>query len=206
MKLTPGHLEILSSQLTDDEISTLAGKIVVAGEALPGALVERWRHTLGDGKVLNEYGPTETTVGTCVYPLVEAFDGVVPIGRPLPNMTMHILDTHLQPVPVGAVGELFVGGAGVARGYAGDPARTASRFLPDPHGPAGSRMYRTGDLARWRHDGAVEFLGRIDDQVKIRGYRIELGEVRAALIAQPGITDAAVIVSEADQNLIAYIV
>ncbi|MFB6556464.1 AMP-binding protein, partial [Streptomyces sp. NPDC056405] len=195
-----------SSQLTDDEITTLAGKIVVAGEALPGALVERWHQLLGDGKVLNEYGPTETTVGTCVFPLTDTFDGVVPIGRPLPNVTMHILDAHLRPVPVGAVGELFVGGAGVARGYAGDSARTASRFLPDPYGPAGSRMYRTGDLARWRTDGAVEFLGRIDDQVKIRGYRIELGEVRAALITQPGITDAAVTVSEGDQKLIAYIV
>ncbi|MFC7987625.1 condensation domain-containing protein, partial [Streptomyces sp. NPDC057336] len=99
-----------------------------------------------------------------------------------------------------------VGGTGVARGYVGDPARTADKFVPDVYGPAGSRMYRTGDLARWRHDGAVEFLGRIDDQVKIRGYRIELGEVRAALITQPGITDAAVIVSEGHQRLIAYIV
>ncbi|MFL9655985.1 amino acid adenylation domain-containing protein [Streptomyces sp. PB17] len=206
IKLTPGHLDILSGQLTDDDITTLAGKIVVAGEALPGTLVERWRHILGDGAVLNEYGPTETTVGTCVFPLVDTFDGVVPIGRPLPNMTMRILDTHLQPVPVGAVGELFVGGTGVARGYVGDPARTADKFIPDVYGPAGSRIYRTGDLARWRHDGAVEFLGRIDDQVKIRGYRIELGEVRAALVAQPGITDAAVIVSEQDQRLIAYIV
>ncbi len=206
MKLTPGHLEVLSGQLTDDEIGTLADKVVVAGEALPGALVERWRQILGDGKVLNEYGPTEATVGTCVFPLAEAFDGVVPIGRPLPNVTMRILDTRLRPVPVGAVGELFVGGEGVARGYVGDAARTANRFLPDPYGPAGSRMYRTGDLARWRSDGAVEFLGRVDDQVKIRGYRIELGEVRAALIAQPGITDAAVIVTEGDQRLIAYIV
>ncbi|MFH0521483.1 AMP-binding protein, partial [Streptomyces sp. M41] len=206
MKLTPGHLEVLSSQLGDDEIGALAGKVVVAGEALPGALVERWRRVLGDGVVLNEYGPTEATVGTCVFPLVEAFDGVVPIGRPLPNVTMQILDAHLRPVPVGAVGELFVGGAGVARGYVGDPARTAEKFLPDVHGPAGSRMYRTGDLARWRSDGAVEFLGRIDDQVKVRGYRIELGEVRAALVARPGVVDAAVIVSEEDQRLIAYVV
>ncbi|MCF2435197.1 AMP-binding protein [Streptomyces thinghirensis] len=93
IKLTPGHLEVLSGQLTDDEISALAGKVVVAGEALPGALVKRWRQALGNGAVLNEYGPTETTVGTCVFPLVEAFDGVVPIGRPLPNMAMRVLDT-----------------------------------------------------------------------------------------------------------------
>ncbi|MFJ8545471.1 amino acid adenylation domain-containing protein [Streptomyces sp. NPDC093586] len=205
MKMTPGHLEVLSGQLSDDEIAALAGRVVVAGEALPGALVERWRQVLGDGAVLNEYGPTETTVGTCVYPLVEAFEGVVPIGRPLPNMTMRVLDGGLRPVPVGAVGELFVGGAGVARGYAGDPGRTAEKFLPDPYGPVGSRMYRTGDLARWRSDGAVEFLGRIDDQVKVRGYRIELGEVRAALIARPEVTDAAVVVSQ-DQRLVAYVV
>ncbi|GAA3495608.1 hypothetical protein GCM10019016_027080 [Streptomyces prasinosporus] len=205
VKLTPGHLEVLSGQLTDDEIAGLAGRVVVAGEALPGALVERWRRVLGNGRVLNEYGPTEATVGTCVFPLVEPVEGVVPIGRPLPNMTMRILDGRLRPVPVGAVGELFVGGTGVARGYAGDPVRTAEKFLPDLYGPAGSRMYRTGDLARWRSDGAVEFLGRIDDQVKVRGYRIELGEVRAALVARPGVTDAAVVVSQ-DQRLIAYVV
>ncbi|GAA3495614.1 hypothetical protein GCM10019016_027140 [Streptomyces prasinosporus] len=205
LKLTPGHLEVLSGQLTDDEIAGLAGRVVVAGEALPGALVERWRRVLGNGRVLNEYGPTEATVGTCVFPLVEPVEGVVPIGRPLPNMTMRILDGRLRPVPVGAVGELFVGGTGVARGYAGDPVRTAEKFLPDLYGPAGSRMYRTGDLARWRSDGAVEFLGRIDDQVKVRGYRIELGEVRAALVARPGVTDAAVVVSQ-DQRLIAYVV
>ncbi|MEW2484827.1 amino acid adenylation domain-containing protein [Streptomyces sp. NPDC048411] len=205
IKLTPGHLEVLSGQLSDEEIQALTGRVVVAGEALPGALVERWRNLLGNGQVMNEYGPTETTVGTCVFPLVEPFEGVVPIGRPLPNMVMRVLDTELRPVPVGAVGELFVGGAGVARGYAFRPGATAEKFLPDPYGPAGSRLYRTGDLARWRSDGAVEFLGRIDDQVKIRGYRIELGEIRAALTAHPQVTDAAVVVSE-DQRLIAYVV
>ncbi|MFE6040843.1 amino acid adenylation domain-containing protein [Streptomyces sp. NPDC056452] len=205
MKLTPGHLEVLSGQLSDEQIQSLTSRVVVAGEALPGGLVERWRVLLGEGRVLNEYGPTEATVGTCVFPLVEAFEGVVPIGRPLPNMVMRVLDAGLQPVPVGAVGELFVGGTGVARGYAYRPGATAERFVPDPFGPAGARLYRTGDLVRWRSDGAVEFLGRIDDQVKVRGYRIELGEIRAALVAHPQVTDATVVVSE-DQRLIAYVV
>ncbi|MER5894238.1 amino acid adenylation domain-containing protein [Streptomyces sp. NPDC001876] len=205
MKLTPGHLEVLSGQLSDAQIGALTSRVVVAGEALPGGLVERWRVLLGEGRVLNEYGPTEATVGTCVFPLVEAFEGVVPIGRPLPNMTMRVLDAGLQPVPVGAVGELFVGGTGVARGYAFRPGATAERFVPDPFGPAGARLYRSGDLVRWRSDGAVEFLGRIDDQVKVRGYRIELGEIRAALVAHPQVTDATVVVSE-DQRLIAYVV
>ncbi|WP_411084003.1 amino acid adenylation domain-containing protein [Streptomyces sp. cmx-18-6] len=206
MKLTPGHLEVLSGQLSDSQIEALASRVVVAGEALPGGLVERWRVLLGEGQVLNEYGPTEATVGTCVFPLTEAVEGVVPIGRPLPNMQMRVLDAGLRPVPVGAVGELFVGGTGVARGYAFRPGATAERFVPDPYSQTpGSRLYRTGDLVRWRSDGAVEFLGRIDDQVKVRGYRIELGEIRAALIAHPQVTDATVVVSE-DQRLIAYVV
>ncbi|WP_411083996.1 amino acid adenylation domain-containing protein [Streptomyces sp. cmx-18-6] len=206
MKLTPGHLEVLSGQLSDSQIEALASRVVVAGEALPGGLVERWRVLLGEGRVLNEYGPTEATVGTCVFPLTEAVEGVVPIGRPLPNMQMRVLDAGLRPVPVGAVGELFVGGTGVARGYAFRPGATAERFVPDPYSSvAGARLYRTGDLVRWRSDGAVEFLGRIDDQVKVRGYRIELGEIRAALIAHPQVTDATVVVSE-DQRLIAYVV
>ncbi|MEV0442078.1 amino acid adenylation domain-containing protein [Streptomyces spectabilis] len=205
IKLTPGHLEVLDGQLSDERVQELTRKVVVAGEALPGQLVERWRQLLGDGQVVNEYGPTEATVGTCVFPLEEEFTGVVPIGRPLPNMTMRVLDARQQPVPVGVVGELYVGGTGVARGYAGRPGLTAERFVPDPYGGPGERLYRTGDLVRWRADGAVDFLGRIDDQVKIRGYRIELGEIRAALIAQPSVSDAAVLVSD-EQQLIAYVV
>ncbi|GAA5008906.1 amino acid adenylation domain-containing protein [Streptomyces siamensis] len=205
LKLTPGHLEVIGGQLSDDEIRALTSRIVVAGEALPGALVERWRGLLGDGRVWNEYGPTEATVGTCVFPVETSHEGVVPIGRPLPNVQMRVLDAELRPVPVGVVGELYVGGTGVARGYVGDPARTAQRFVPDPFGGPGARMYRSGDLARWRSDGAVEFLGRIDDQVKVRGYRIELGEIRAALTAHADVSDAAVVVTD-DQRLIAYVV
>ncbi|MFF1639654.1 amino acid adenylation domain-containing protein [Streptomyces sp. NPDC058246] len=205
LKLTPGHLDLVGGQLSDQQIRALTTRIVVAGEALPGALVERWRQLLGDGRVWNEYGPTEATVGTCVFPVERAHDGVVPIGRPLPNVHLRVLDAELRPAPVGVVGELYVGGTGVARGYTGDAARTAERFLPDPYGEPGARLYRSGDLARWRADGAVDFLGRIDDQVKVRGYRIELGEIRAALTAQPQVSDAAVVVTD-DQRLVGYVV
>nr|WP_232071458.1 non-ribosomal peptide synthetase [Phytohabitans flavus] len=198
IKLTPGHLELL------DPPEAFAPVVVVAGEALPGAVAEKWRGVLGDGNLVNEYGPTEASVGTSIYPVVGPQKaGVVPIGRPLPNMTMRVLDASLRPVPVGVVGELYVGGTGVARGYANRPELTAEKFLPDPWAP-GARMYRTGDLARWSAEGNVEFLGRIDDQVKIRGYRVELGEIRAVLLDHPEVRDAAVIAHE--QRIVAYVV
>ncbi|WP_051450883.1 non-ribosomal peptide synthetase [Actinospica robiniae] len=197
IKLTPGHLQILGEQLADEAAADLAGVIVVAGEALPGSLANRWLDLLGPGRLINEYGPTEASVGTCIFPIRDRQpEGTVPIGRPLPNMTMYVLDSALRPVPVGVTGELYVGGTGVARGYAGRPELTAERFLPDPFG-AGGRLYRTGDLVRRLASGDVAFLGRIDDQVKIRGYRIEPGEIRAVLAAHPGVRDAAIL---ADQH------
>ncbi|MCJ0871765.1 non-ribosomal peptide synthetase [Streptomyces sp. AP-93] len=210
IKLTPGHLDVLAEQLTTEQADALAGVIVVAGEALPGTTANRSLDVLGPGRLINEYGPTEASVGTCIYPVTEETSlDVVPIGSPLPNMTMYVLDALLQPVPVGVVGELYVGGTGVARGYAGRPDLTAERFLPDPYGPAGARFYRTGDLVRQLPDGNVEFLGRIDDQVKIRGYRIELGEVQAVLAGHPAVRDAVVTVHEpapGDKRLVAYAV
>ncbi|MGV9268855.1 amino acid adenylation domain-containing protein [Kitasatospora sp. NPDC003701] len=210
LKLTPGHLEIITQQITGAQAARLAGVVVVAGEALPGALAAQWFSWLGADRVINEYGPTEVTVGTSVNPLAELpGPGVVPIGRALPNLAMHILDEFLDEVPAGGAGELFVAGTGVARGYGGQPALTADRFLPDPFGAPGSRMYRTGDLARLDADGNVEFLGRLDDQVKIRGYRIELGEVTAAVRAHPAVTEAAVIAAGGeggDRRLVAYVV
>ncbi|GHJ48851.1 hypothetical protein Cs7R123_61930 [Catellatospora sp. TT07R-123] len=210
IKLTPGHLELLGHQLDDAQAAALAPIIVVAGEALPGTLATRWQHLLGPGRLVNEYGPTEASVGTCIYPVHAAQDvEVVPIGYPLPNMAMHVLDAGMRLLPPGVVGELYVGGTGVARGYAHRPDLTAERFLPDPYGPAGSRLYRTGDLARRLADGAVEFLGRIDDQVKIRGYRIELGEIRAVLETHPGVRTCAVVVAQrpnGEKQLAAYVV
>ncbi|MFJ3090868.1 amino acid adenylation domain-containing protein [Streptomyces sp. NPDC086838] len=210
IKLTPGHLEVLGHQLDPAAVSSLAGVVVVAGEALSGEVAARWHAALGEGRLINEYGPTEASVGTCVHPVTEVETSqVVPIGRPLPNMTMYVLDGLLQPVPVGVAGELYVGGTGVARGYAGRPDLTAERFLPDPYGPAGARFYRTGDLVRQRSDGNVEFLGRLDDQVKIRGFRIELGEVQAVLAAHPSVREVFVTVHETgtgDKQLAAYYV
>jgi amino acid adenylation domain-containing protein len=205
VKMTPAHLELLSEQLTHDQVRALARVYVVAGEALPGRLVDDWA-----APVINEYGPTEASVGTCVFAAPGGGNReTVPIGRPLPNMTMRVLDAGLRPVPVGVTGELYAGGAGVARGYAGQPAQTAAAFLPDPYGPPGARLYRTGDLARILPGGDVDFLGRIDHQVKIRGYRVETTEIQSVLTGHPGVRDAVVTVRESgpgDRALVAHYV
>jgi surfactin family lipopeptide synthetase A len=182
-------------------------RILCGGEALPRDLAER---LLACGaEVWNLYGPTETTVWSAVW-RVERGEGPVLIGRPIANTQLHVLDEQRQPVPVGVVGELCIGGAGVARGYRGRPELTAERFLPDPFaGVPGSRMYRTGDLARRQADGAVECLGRIDHQVKIRGYRIELGEIEQVLREQAEVREAVVAATEVrpgDTRLVAYVV
>ncbi|WP_328872036.1 amino acid adenylation domain-containing protein [Streptomyces sp. NBC_00287] len=204
IKLTPGHLEVLTHQLTPSEAAALATVLVVAGEAFTRATLKRWRALAPKTRLVNEYGPTEATVGTCVYEVpAEPEEEILPIGRPLPNMTMYVLDAQLQPVPVGVAGELYVGGTGVARGYANRPDLTAERFLPDPYAVApGARLYRTGDLVRQREDGNVEFLGRLDDQVKIRGFRVEPGEIRAALAQHPAVHEA--FVTTVDGELAAY--
>ncbi|RLK61737.1 non-ribosomal peptide synthase protein (TIGR01720 family)/amino acid adenylation domain-containing protein [Actinokineospora cianjurensis] len=178
--------------------------LMLGGEALGDDL---WRElgSLPDTAVHNFYGPTETTV--------DALSTVVggeraTIGRPLRNLQAYILDADFRPLPVGVPGELHIAGAQLARGYLHRPGLTADRFVADPFGPAGSRMYRTGDLARWTSDGTVEYLGRTDDQVKIRGFRIEPGEIEAALLARPGIREAAVVAREdgGHRRLVAYLV
>ena len=159
--------------------------------------------------IFNEYGPTEATVGCCVYEITgaETEDGSVPIGKPIANTTLYVLDRRLEPVPIGVQGELFIGGIGLARGYLRRAGLTAEQFIPNPHSLSpGDRLYRTGDLVRWRPDGNLEFCGRADQQVKMRGYRIELSEIESALNAHPQIKQNVVRArdNEGDIQLVAY--
>ncbi|WP_420126422.1 non-ribosomal peptide synthase/polyketide synthase [Longimicrobium sp.] len=186
--------------------------VVCSGEALPPALVHRFYDRFAGPVVLtNLYGPTEATVDVSCWMCArdEAAD-VVPIGRPVWNTQLYVLDAVLNPAPVGVPGELYIGGVQVARGYQRRAAMTAERFIPDPFSSQpGARLYRTGDRARWRADGAIEYLGRLDFQVKVRGFRIELGEIEGVLRRSAGVTDCVVLAREdatGDRRLVAYVV
>ncbi len=180
----------------------------LAGEALPEALVEQIYANTAVKKVYNLYGPTEDTTYS-TYALVKRGTPVT-IGRPIANTQAYILDTRLNPVPAGVAGELYLAGAGLARGYYRQPNLTRERFVPNPFGgETESRMYRTGDLARFLPDGNIEYLGRIDHQVKLRGFRIELGEIEAVLDSHPGVRQSLVMVREdapGDKRLVAYVI
>ncbi|TDD33759.1 non-ribosomal peptide synthetase [Saccharopolyspora elongata] len=195
--------------LLDDAYSRSLASVrcwVTSGEALPRALVERHAEVLPDSLLLNLYGSSEASADSLFW---EAGDGPVRVGRPVANSRVYVLEGRMRLVPPGVVGELYVAGVGLARGYRGRAGLTADRFVADPFGPAGSRMFRTGDLVRWNHQGELEYLGRADDQVKVRGFRIEPGEIENRLTEHAGIAEAAVVVREdqpGDRRLVAYVV
>jgi amino acid adenylation domain-containing protein len=209
LQVVPSMLGVIVEGQGITELKSLC-RVFTAGEALTTELVRRF-HEKSEAHLVNGYGPTETTVYSTFWPCRRTTARTaVPIGRPISNTRIYILDGYGEPVPVGVAGEVYISGAGVARGYLKRPEQTAQRFVPDPFsGSPGGRMYRTGDLARYLPDGEIEFLGRLDQQVKIRGFRIELGEVEAALGEHPAVRQAVVLAREdtpGDKRLVAYIV
>jgi amino acid adenylation domain-containing protein len=212
VKITPAHLEILKHSLPAQHLEGRTNALVVGGEALTWQGLDHWREHAPLTRIINEYGPTETVVGCCVYevPTGVSGSGGVPIGRPIANTQLYILDEQKRLVPIGVRGELHIGGAGVARGYLNNPKHTAAKFIPDPFSQdPGARLYVTGDLARYLSDGQIDFLGRTDEQVKLRGYRIELAEVQAALAGHPHVRESVLVLREdapGDKRLVGYVV
>lgn len=212
VKITPAYLGALGHALRPEEAAGRTAAFVIGGEALLPEHLAFWRKHAPLTRHINEYGPTETVVGCCVYdvPQDAALSDSIPIGRPIANTQLYILDAFMQPVPAGVPGELHIGGDGVARGYLNRPDLTDEKFIPNPFAQTSeSRIYKTGDLCRYLSDGTIEYLGRIDQQVKIRGFRIELGEIESALSSHAAIREAAVL-SKQDASggkyLAAYVV
>jgi acyl-CoA synthetase (AMP-forming)/AMP-acid ligase II/acyl carrier protein len=213
MKITPSHLAALQ---TSEELESLLPRrwLVLGGEASRREWAEGLQRRAPGSQVFNHYGPTETTVGMLVYRAKGESDErgpvLLPTGRPLSNTKAFVLDAHMEPVPVGVTGELYIGGSGVARGYLNRPGLTAERFVSDPFSSSpGARLYRTGDLVRYLSDGNVEFLGRADHQVKVRGFRIEPSEIEQRLGEHRDVREAVVVLREdsgAKPQLVAYVV
>jgi non-ribosomal peptide synthetase component F len=211
LKIVPSHLAALQDS-SDQSLVLPREKLILGGEATSIDLVETIVNQSDKCKVINHYGPTEATVGVLTYFLNEKSlplnGSTLPIGRPIANTQIYILDSHLQPVPVGVPGELYIGGDGLARGYLNRPELTSEKFIINPFDNS-KRLYKTGDKACYLRDGNIEFLGRIDNQVKIRGFRIELGEIEAVLSSNPQVNQAVVIAIEEDtgnKRLVAYVV
>ena len=204
----------LFHQMVEDHLDSLGSvrQLLAGGDVLSVPNVRRVLEHLDGCCLINGYGPTENTTFTTCYPMtdVSALGSSVPIGRPIANTRVYILDAQLQPVPIGVAGELYTGGDGLGRGYLNRPELTAEKFIPDPFSedPA-ARLYKTGDLARYLPDGSIEFLGRIDHQVKIRGFRIEEGEIETVLSQHPYVQEAVVVVREdpqGEKRLVGYVV
>ncbi|MCT7952164.1 amino acid adenylation domain-containing protein [Ancylothrix sp. C2] len=212
LKIVPSHLKALLSASNPSQILPKK-RLIFGGETLNWNLIETIQKYNPGCLIFNHYGPTETTVGVLTYQVKAQNPGIsdtVPLGVPLPNTQIYLLDSHLQPVPVGVAGELYIAGAGVARGYLNQPQKTAEKFIPNPFNQkAENRLYKTGDLARYLPDGNIEFIGRIDHQIKLRGFRIELGEIEASLSHHPSVREAVVLLQNSklsNQRLVAYIV
>lgn len=212
VKITPAHLDLLTPLLSSEAIVNQTQTFVIGGEALRGSALSFWRNHAPTVRLINEYGPTETVVGCCTYEVSEhtSLQGEIPIGRPIANMQIYLLNDYLQPVPIGAIGEIYIGGKGVARGYLNHSGLTSERFIPNPFSNnAAERLYKSGDWAYYLPDGNVVFLGRIDTQVKLRGFRIELGEIEATLAQHDSVQEVVVIDREdepGDKRLVAYLV
>ncbi|WP_121809994.1 non-ribosomal peptide synthetase [Mucilaginibacter kameinonensis] len=213
IKLTPAHISLLREATSGEDRNMLTDRLVIGGEAL--RLNQFAGYNIGgcDTEVINEYGPTEATVGCSVYSFklsdnLENIPSDIPIGKPISNTTLYVLNKQGNQQPIGVKGELYISGEGVARGYLNNPDLTSTKFIPNPF-KAGERLYRTGDSARWLSDGNLQYLGRQDDQVKIRGYRIELGEIESALLQNPEVLQVVVLAREDKQGvkrLCAYVV
>ncbi|HZA22780.1 MAG TPA: amino acid adenylation domain-containing protein, partial [Dehalococcoidia bacterium] len=204
----------LFHQMVDQRLEDLRGvrQLLAGGDVLSVPHVRKALAALEGGQLINGYGPTENTTFTCCYPMTEVgqIGASVPIGRPIANTQVYILDRQLRPVPIGVPGELYIGGDGLARDYFHRPDLTAEKFLPHPFSEApGARLYKTGDLVRYLPEGNLEFLGRLDHQVKVRGFRIELGEIEARLGGHPGVREVVVLAREdspGEKRLVAYVV
>jgi amino acid adenylation domain-containing protein len=213
VKFTPPHLELLKINLKGELARKVRARaFIIGGEALTTSAIEYWQTHAPSIRLINEYGPTETVVGCSFYDATaqRLQSGLVPIGRPISNTELYVLDRHLEPVPIGVTGELHIGGVGVGRGYFGRPELTSGKFIPHPFkNDPQARLYRTGDLARYLPDGTIQFVGRDDDQVKIRGFRVELAEIEAALLQHSDVHTAAVNVwhdKKENKHLVAYVI
>ncbi len=211
VKITPAHLDLLKQQLSKEEIANKTRAFIIGGENLLAQSITFWQDVAPDMILINEYGPTETVVGCCIYevPVGKHTSGSIPIGKPIANTQLYVLDQYLQPVPTNVTGELYIGGLGLARGYLNQAELTALKFIPNPFSKQqGDRLYKTGDLVRFLPSGDIEYIGRIDNQIKIRGFRVELGEIEGVINQHPSVSASVAILREdkpGNPNLIAYI-